>query len=443
MAVLVPAGATLATEYNYDFVKYPVKAVNDHGYAILNCSDQTCTPTGFGRAFIYHANTYAELTPPRMGAASDVVAIAINNQDQVLLYNHNTATAHVDFFLYDINRDTYRLIGLSGRLLNSPQVQQLRLGPLVGLNDDGEILAGYSGWIHNGDPSGVAPVVGVAYGRPALGVPGSLDAPPEIAGFTQVPRAACATPPRITAFNVHHQFTGSCTLRLGRGADMSSFILSSDAFIEIAVPGAPWTEVNGINNAGVVAGFFQPGKNADRRAFVYDGHRYTTLMQGGSQPPSGAASAFGLNDHGQVAGLVVNVGEHGYIATPSTEMSAASPERPSIAPVLAAPRSPSPPAPLAAAGTSTRSYIGFAASVRDGVLSYADSPQQTHTTTFHGVLPVRAADGAAGPGTWIARDEDRYVMFTLLPSGMVSGTVLPQKIGEQTYEKAQRARNAP
>jgi len=440
------ADRSLADDYNYDFVKYPVKAVNDRGFAILNCD---CSAGGSGRASIYRANTYTDLTPPRMGSASDVVAVAINNQNQVLLYNHNTATARVDFFLYDIDHDSYRLIGTRARLVSSPNVQDMRIGPLIALNDDGEVLAAYGGWVHSADPSGVAQVGGVAYGKPALGEPGSLNPPSDLAEFTRIPPTACITSPKISAFNTHHQFTGTCVLKAGQPAVVSSFIRSENTFVEVAVPDAPWTEITAINNAGVVVGFYQPARGADQRAFVFDGKAYTTLMRRGAQPPSNAASAHGLNDRGQVAGLVFNEGDHGFIATPSAGNPASFPESPNRthanAPTperAAAPRS-LPPATRVAPGFATHSYVGLNATVSGGVLSFVDAAANGRTITFSGALPVRAADGSASPKIWIAKDADGYVMLTMLPSGMVSGTGLPQKIGEETYEKARRAQVAP
>jgi len=74
------------------------------------------------------------------------------------------------------------------------------------------------------------------------------------------------------------------------------FVYGGGAYSTLTAPGAVYTQANGINNAGQVAGFYYGG--GVEAGFVYFGGTYTTLSLGSTS----STVAFGINDSGQVVG---------------------------------------------------------------------------------------------------------------------------------------------
>lgn len=444
LAIGLAAGAH-ATAYHYIYVRQALKGINAHGIAIAICG---CGAMGsVGRVFIFRGAARTEVDPPGMRPPSDVVAVAINNHDEILLSSHNTATGRLDFFLYDLDRNSFRLIGRQGLLVSNPGLHDFRLTGLIGLNDNDEVLAGFSGFVRTNSGPGVMPAGGVAYGKPALGAPGSLEPPAGRGEFTQVPRPPCLGNPSYTAMNDRHQITGVCVLASNRShPHLTSFIETDGAFVEVAAPDSMSTRVTGINNHGYVVGFFQPVRTMDNRGFMFDGTSFTFLLW--APPPvrsPDVVNPAAISDDGAVAGSVVNAtnDEIGFIAVPAHDNVAAFPAAASNVPSKHAPPVPRPPrspAPAAAApapphGLVTRSYMGTHASVQGGVLTFTAIGSGGGRQLSFSVLPV-GHPGSVGTGAWIAKDAQGYVMFTVFPSGTVSGMGLPASMAAPTYERA-------
>lgn len=446
---LATAAWAFGGDYNYDFVGHPVTGVNVHGIGIINCP--YCGPGGGGRAFYYRNRVVTPLRPPGMpltSSASDITAVALNNRDEILVRVHNTASGQAGYYLYEIDHDLYRLVSNRGWLVSNPNIQDFRLGPLIALNDNDEVLAGFGGWVHANTPNGVATVAGLAYGKPALGEPGLLPPLTPLSAFTPLPRPPCTDNLSYSAMNNRHQVTGTCVLARNRATRItSSFIETGNDFAEVSAPGARWTQVTAINNAGVVVGYFQPMHVAsDHRAFLFDGTHYTVLLQGIPPCPHAAdASAYGVSDSGLVSGSLSSGDEIGFIAIPITGEPACRAKAAELAtkrdtaPAVAA--RPLPPPPPAASGIVTQSYVGFNPQVKEGVLSFTvrSAGAAERTLSFNDVLPVGQTAGG-NPRVWIARDAQGYVMFTILSPSMVSGVRVPEKMGEQTYEQARGRR---
>ncbi|HEV2268255.1 MAG TPA: hypothetical protein VGR92_02255 [Steroidobacteraceae bacterium] len=446
VAIAVAAGAHAAA-YRYIYVRQALKGISANGIAIANCA---CGKMGgVGRVLIYRHGAKTELDPPGMRPASDVVAIAINNHDEILLSCHNTATGRLDFFLYDLDRNSFRLIGKLGRLVSNAAFKDFRITGLIALNDNDEVLAGFTGHVRSNDFSGVRIASGVAYGEPAMSAPGSLEPPAGLGEFTQVPKPPCLGNPSYTAMNDRHQITGVCVLAANRSKPhITSFIETDGAVVEVAAPGSMNTRVTAINNSGVVVGFFQPVKTMDNRAFRFDGKAYTTLLW--SPKPARSADVVnpaGISDTGAVAGAVVTatndtigfiaVPEHGRpvdISDPGWHVPP-KPAPPPPRPLRSPPPAAATPAPR---GFVTRSYMGTHASVRGGVLTFTAMGAGGGRQLTFSVLPV-GRPGSAGASAWIAKDARGYVMFTVVPSGTVSGIGLPASMARPTYERALNA----
>ena len=212
--VITAATCAFAGDYNYDFLSHPVTGVNAHGIAIINCA---CGSSGGVRASYYRNGVMTPVSPPGMGPNSDIVAVAINNRDQILVRSHNIATAQAGYFLYDIDHQQYRLVSNSGRLVSNPYIRDFRLATLIAPNDDDEVLAVYGGWLHANSPEGVNVVGGLAYGKPALGEPGSMLPPMGIGEFTPLAPPPCIDNLSYSAMNNRHQVTGTCVLAHNRG----------------------------------------------------------------------------------------------------------------------------------------------------------------------------------------------------------------------------------
>lgn len=127
LAVIAMAAAScvLAGDYNYNFLSHPATGINAHGIAIINCD---CGSGGTGRASFYRNGVMTPISPPGMGPSSDIVAVAINNRDQILVRSHKVATAQQGYFLYDIDRQQYRLVSNRGRLVSNPARIELSFG---------------------------------------------------------------------------------------------------------------------------------------------------------------------------------------------------------------------------------------------------------------------------------------------------------------------------
>jgi hypothetical protein len=322
----VPSAAT-AQSMRYERIVYPravitkITGINDRGTIIgsYTLADLPAAPRGLAcvptthsnciteltDAFIYADKNYSRLRGPE-GAGLQLVAI--NNQDQVLLRDsHGKGNG---WFLYDIAKDTFTPIGLSGQLSTAKGVKTIHLRNITGLNDKGEILA-------------IADA-GHVFGRPVLGVPGSVTPPAESGQFTLIPNCQGGNKD-INGINARGQVVGSCHhgyKSAGMVVFATAYSYRDGVFQSIVEPDAIVTTATAINNGGVIAGFYQPQKTFFSRSFIYDGAKFTEIPvkfnPTGNIPATIRAS--GINNHGQVVGTVqggINEGTvEGFLATP-------------------------------------------------------------------------------------------------------------------------------
>jgi hypothetical protein len=105
--------------------------------------------------------------------------------------------------------------------------------------------------------------------------------------------------------------TGALVPTGPRGAPATPAAASSIQFRTVDVPGATGTQVNGVNQHGVVAGTYV-GQNHDSFGFIQDGTNLVTLNYPGT---SGVTTVASLNDRGTVIGYYTdpNNAAHGWI----------------------------------------------------------------------------------------------------------------------------------
>jgi hypothetical protein len=213
------------------------------------------------------------------------------------------------WFLYDIARDRFTPIGMSGHMSSAKGDKTIRLRNITGFNDKGEILA-----IAN---------AGHVFGRPALGVPGSMTAPVELGEFSSIPNCEGGNKD-INGINAQDQVVGSCHLSryTPERVAITAYVYRDGVFQSVVEPDAIVTTATAINNAGVITGFYQPQKTSFSRSYIYDGTKFTEIPvkfnPNGNLPAMIRAS--GINNHGQVVGSVqggFNMGSvDGFLATP-------------------------------------------------------------------------------------------------------------------------------
>jgi hypothetical protein len=81
------------------------------------------------------------------------------------------------------------------------------------------------------------------------------------------------------------------------GQQILGYLYSGGTFITIGVPGATFTSVSGINDAGQIVGSYETGEG-EPKGFVDNGGVFTTI----SAPGATILSANGINDAGQIVG---------------------------------------------------------------------------------------------------------------------------------------------
>ena len=108
--------------------------------------------------------------------------------------------------------------------------------------------------------------------------------------YTQFDCPAGGTVPY--AINDSGEIVGWC------GGSATGFLLSGGVYTTIAVPGANFTWAEGINNAGVIVGWYYVDGSAGYQGFVDDGGSFTTINYPG-YPNTYLA---GINDSGLIVG---------------------------------------------------------------------------------------------------------------------------------------------
>jgi len=321
----VPLSA-VAQSMRYERIVYPraiqtlITGVNDEGTIIgtytlgemprapkgTACVSNTAMSCGAALvdAFLYRNKTFSMLRSPE---GSSIRLVAINNHDQVLLQDsHGKGNT---WFFYDIDKNVFTPIGMLGNLSTPNGIKTIHLHVINGLNDKGEILAGANS--------------GRVFGKPALGMPGSLSAPTEPGDFTAIPNCAGGNLD-IKGINMLDQVVGTCHLARynSEHVGVTGFIYRDGAIQTPAAADAIVTNAMAINNRGVITGFYQPRNTFLSRSFLFDGKTFTDLPVRFN--PSGGLPevihAFGINNHGQIVGTVqgaINNGNvEGFLATP-------------------------------------------------------------------------------------------------------------------------------
>jgi probable HAF family extracellular repeat protein len=99
----------------------------------------------------------------------------------------------------------------------------------------------------------------------------------------------------------------------GPNSGDNAFSLSNGTYTLINYPGASQTWANGINDGGVIVGFYD---NANGQyGFTLNNGVYTTL----NYPGASGTEAFGINNAGDIVGMYDDSSgtEHGFEATPT------------------------------------------------------------------------------------------------------------------------------
>ena len=320
--------------YNYQVIDYPGKvtmtefdAINDDGVVLgsynthsgatgtaYDC-DPWGDPTSCLRTFIYEGGQFIPIDGPLFGGKF-TKPVALNNAGQVLVYQVDRTVKALNqrgvnqYFIYSIREKTFRPVGLAGQLEGNGKPSSMRIGSIKGFNDRGEILGGFGG--------------GVVVGTPIVGPAGSTT-PPAQAGRYRKVSAKCPNGGQMSmiGLNNHGQITGQCP--------GSAAVYSAGSVAPFKYPGAASTVAKAINNAGAVVGWAQLGPSDAMAAdihsasFFFDGSQsYPVTPPGGRRAgtqmlPARDSEADGVNDKGQIVGVVTSVrgiGE-GYIATPT------------------------------------------------------------------------------------------------------------------------------
>jgi hypothetical protein len=284
--------------------------VNDRGIVVMDCAgcgDSVTAHPAFGLSFFYRDKKYTELAPPQLNRGVDQIhAVAINNEDQVLVTVNHTTTKHVYNWLYDIDHQTWQPVSHFATLESNPKAR-MQFGAPMGLNDKGEIL------VHTGS--------GWFYGKPALGAPGSTVELQDLGEFRQVPKIPCDGNAMVTSFNSRDEFGGTCFVRKltgPKGLQRTGFIYSGASYKDFAVPGAVATNVIAINSDGKAVGNYAPSPGAEARAFLYDGSTVTALdLSGTKSGGMRSQEATGINHRGQIVGDLQTSVQLGFLATPN------------------------------------------------------------------------------------------------------------------------------
>jgi hypothetical protein len=323
MIAWVPLGAA-AQSMRYEKIDFvglnnSLAGINDHGMIIGSFTAYdlkdvpqpagVCISLAVGKdcGAVAHAYIYAQgkFTMVKTPNGVPLGLVAINNHDQILL------TGGADkWFIYDIAKKEFRLIGMTGRLPSDAGLKPFRIRNLKSLNDKGEILA-------------VAGGGRFVFGTPALGPPGSLTPPTELGEFTLMPNCPGGRA-EATGLNAQDQISGTCYLNKPNAdqAWFTGFVYRDGAFQTFFRPLARTTYATAINNKGVVTGYYQLQRANQELGYIYDGSKFTevpvTLRHDGQLP--GFAQPWGINNRGQIVGNILDggSGSDGFLATPAS-----------------------------------------------------------------------------------------------------------------------------
>ncbi len=122
----------------------------------------------------------------------------------------------------------------------------------------------------------------------------------DIAGMSCTPIKVSDPDPNIQnttqPFDINN--AGVIVGRFGFYPSKRGFIYDGSTYAYLDVPGALQTYPSGINDLGMVAGYYEDGTTTKRYGFVFDGTTYTTI----DIPGADLVSAYRINNSGQVFG---------------------------------------------------------------------------------------------------------------------------------------------
>jgi len=197
-------------------------------------------------------------------------ANGINDKGQIVGGYNN-----VNLGLYNLSDYAFRLKGNAFSSINFPGSEGTEA---FGINKSGEIVGVFA------DSSGILHgflLVGSTYTQldcPGAGGPGSDTIP--------------------FAINDSGEIVGDCQNDNGSYV-ATGFLLSGGVYSIITAPGSEFTWVGGINDAGVIVGYYQPQNNPGYQGFVDNAGSFTTINYPGYV---GNTYLSGINNSGLIVG---------------------------------------------------------------------------------------------------------------------------------------------
>jgi hypothetical protein len=254
--------------------------VNDAGVAVgsvvagvytLNQYNSTDWSATMWHAIIWKAGKFTLLDGP-LPTHGATYGVSINNRGQVLIYQDGGDGPH--YFLYEPDLVYFRAVGTMGKVPTNPQ--PFRLSKITGINDKGEI----AGYVEN--------VAGVR-GMPAMGAPGDVAQPATPAAYTAI---VCPGKSFYFTGGINNQgdVAGVCD------GGKTGFLAKANGAVSTFVNPNPRFIMNngfGIDDADDIVGF--SAMNGSDTGFLYRNGQFSTF---------GGLGIHGINNHGQIAGVL-------------------------------------------------------------------------------------------------------------------------------------------
>lgn len=277
LVVFLLAASSAQADYVFTTVNYPGAAYTD--VRGINSTGQIVGYTDLG-AFRYSGGTYSLLPPAPGGLQTSAHGI---NDDGLIIGSAGPVddSSSVGFIL---DGATYGYFSYPGRSHTHPR----------SINNAGMV----TGYAINADGSGN---VGFIYD-------------PVARTFTDV-AAPSGSFVIAQGINTAGQVTGSAIIP---GQGRNGFLRAPDGTMSYFKVSGGGTAARGINNAGLLTGFYYDNSSASFNAFVGSSAGYQQLRAG----PTQHTYAQAINDSGQISGLFVDVSDtafnpRGFIATPA------------------------------------------------------------------------------------------------------------------------------
>lgn len=262
-------------------------SVNDNGLIV----GQDFTTSNTYRAFVYDPNTgtFTFLSPP---GATNAIAVGINDNNQIV-GSYGSSTGN---FGYLYSGGVFSTISVLGAYQTSPSQFFSGTGTVAsGINGAGVIVGSWN-------PSVTAPETGFIYD-------GTV--------FTNTSISDGGRYTDLYGINDSGEISGYAIAFSGRTRTYFSFVYNSGVFTPISYPGATSTIVQGINDNGVVVGFYSLAGVTS--GFIYDNGTYTSMMY----PGASTTNLFGISNNGEIVGSYTCTSgacpfsDPGFFATPN------------------------------------------------------------------------------------------------------------------------------